>query len=184
VAVGAVALIGYSLGGLVALMAMEHRGVPTGRAAVLLSPLPPAGAAPALSLGLWRQGLGLLEPTLRPEPIRPPFEALAPLLYPRLPEAEAKELYFRTVPESGAALREISLGVSIDAGSITQPLLVMAGADDRLVPPPLSLKIAQKFHADYRMYPGHAHPLPLEPGWELLARDAARWLAEKLKGTL
>lgn len=56
------------------------------------------------------------------------------------------------------------------------PLLVLAGARDRLVDPRCSRRLAQAWGAEFRLHPGAGHDLPLDDGaW--VAAQVAAWLA-------
>lgn len=65
----------------------------------------------------------------------------------------------------------------MDASKVRCPMLVVGASKDRITPPRLTKKVAEKYAADLRSYEGFAHMLPLEPRWERVAADVADWLA-------
>ena len=82
------------------------------------------------------------------------------------------------MPESGRVARELSLGtVAVDAGRVRCPVLSVSAADDRFVPPGVGRRIADKYGAAYRVFPGHGHFMIWEPGWERPAGEIEQWVA-------
>lgn len=175
-------LMGHSMGGLLAQM-LAARGL--AQALVLLSPAPPAGIM-ALSLsalrsfwsiqttwGFWRK------------PTRLTYsEAVYSTLH-LLPIAEQKKTYDRMVCDSGKAIFEIGYwmfdtrGASrVDTAKVTCPVLVLSGAQDRIVPAHVVRKVALKYAAEAtcRVFDNHAHWIVGEPGWEEVAKYALVWL--------
>ena len=59
------------------------------------------------------------------------------------------------------------------------PVLVMAGAQDRLVDHCCSQRLARAWQADCLIHGGAGHDLPLDEG-EWLAQSVARWLGEEV----
>lgn len=175
-------VMGHSMGGLLAQM-IGARGLAS--ALVLLTPAAPAGI-PAVGLstirsfwsiqttwGFWRK------------PIRQTFsEAVYSALH-LMPEAERKETYERFGWESGRAAFEIGYwpfdpqgAARVDASKVTCPVLVIAGARDRMTPPSVVRRIARKYRAvaTYREFENHAHWIVSEPGWEAVAGDVLEWI--------
>ncbi len=175
-------LVGHSMGGLLALM-LAARGM--GRAAVLLTPAPPAGVL-ALRLsnllafarietrwGWWRKP----HRATRTEALWHTFNTTDP--------DEANRDYDGFVPDSGRALFEIGLpfldgrrAATVDPRRVTVPLLFVGCAQDRLTPPGVVRRTARRFAhvADHREYPGQGHWVPGQPGWQQVAADTLDWL--------
>lgn len=170
-------VIGHSMGGLLA-QQLAERGVV--RAAVLLSSAPPRGismTSPALAIRQLRQ----LPALLRSRPIAPSPADLDAIVLNRVPAAERPALHPRFVPDSGTVGRELSVGaVAVDAARVRCPVLSVSAADDRFIAPAVGRRIAQKYHAPYRVFAHHAHFLPWEPEWERPAADVERWIAHAL----
>lgn len=70
----------------------------------------------------------------------------------------------------------------VDATKVTCPVLVAAGAQDRITPAPVVCKVARKYQtvSTYKELPDHGHWLLDEPGWEKTATHVADWLSASL----
>ena len=105
----------------------------------------------------------------------------------QLPEDERKSIYNKCVWESGRAATEIGLwplgftGAYVSRKKVNCPLLIVAGAEDRITPAPVVRKIASRYrpHATYMEFGGHAHWIMKEPGWEKVAEHISLWLAKQ-----
>ena len=175
-------LVGHSMGGLLALM-LAARGA--ARAAVLLTPAPPAGVF-ALRLsnllaflrietrwGWWRKP----HRATRAEALWHTFNTTDP--------ADGAREHEGFVPDSGRALLEIGLpfldrrhATAVDPRRVTVPLLFVGCERDRLTPPGVVRRTARRFGhvASHREYPGQGHWVPGQPGWQEVAADALDWL--------
>jgi pimeloyl-ACP methyl ester carboxylesterase len=107
-------------------------------------------------------------------------------------DEERRAAYSRYVHESGRALFEIGFSfldsrkaASIDEKKIDVPVLVLAGAEDRITPASVNRKIASKYRdfATYMELPHHAHWIFGEPGWETVAGTIHFWLNQGEAGT-
>jgi pimeloyl-ACP methyl ester carboxylesterase len=175
-------LMGHSMGGLLAQI-LGSRGL--ARGLVLLTPASPGGInalkysviksfwSVLTKWGFWRK------------PNRIPFEAAVYSMLHLLPAEEQKAVYARCVYESGRAAAEIGFwyldfkGASkVDQSKITCPVLVVAGAEDRITPAAVVRKVADKYTAvsTYQEFENHAHWVVGEPGWEEIIEFAAAWL--------
>jgi pimeloyl-ACP methyl ester carboxylesterase len=175
-------VIGHSMGGLLALRLCE-RGL--ARAGVLLTPAPPSSvvgvrfsnlmafARIELSWGWWRT------------PHRATVKEALSSTFNTMDVKEATPLAEAFVHESGRALFEIGLpwldggkAATVEPAKVTVPLLIAAAEKDRLTPPGVVQAIARRFDkvATYREYPGQAHWVLGQPGWQDIARDTAAWL--------
>jgi pimeloyl-ACP methyl ester carboxylesterase len=178
-------VVGHSMGGLLALL-LCARGL--ARAGVLLTPAPPSsviGIRPSnlaafariqMNWGWWRK------------PHRATLgEALSHTFNTADPEVGAKR-HAGFVHDSGRALFEMALpwldagkATTVDPRLVTVPLLFVAAGKDKLTPPGVVRRAAQRFGhvSDYVEYPGHGHWVVGQPGWEKIADDAATWLDGK-----
>lgn len=175
-------LMGHSMGGLLAQM-LGARGL--AKALVLLTPASPSGIAaitPSVvrsfwsiqtTWGFWRK------------PMRQTFGEADYSMLNALPEKEKKETYGKFVYESGRAAFEIgywffdSKGASrVDASKITCPVVVVAGAQDRITPASVVRQVARKYKAvsTYREFEGHSHWIMAEPRWQEVADYVGAWL--------
>ena len=102
---------------------------------------------------------------------------------------ERKALYDRFVYESGRAACEIGFwffdrkrAAKVDESKVTCPVLVIAGAQDRITPASVVRKVARKYGSvsTYKEFDNHAHWVVGEPRWEEIAEYAADWLNQVL----
>ena len=170
-------VIGHSLGGLIAQRLAEEQVV---RAAVLVCPAPPRGI-PLLSWEVIRRQPRYLPAIARGRPLLPSLEDNAPVALNKIPPEERAKVQNRFVPDSGRAARDVLFGVPVDARRVTCPMLVIAGAEDRYVPPRVVHRIARRYAAPFREYFGHGHMMPIEPGWETPLREMEHWLDQTLR---
>lgn len=175
-------LMGHSMGGLLAQM-LGARGL--AKALVLLTPASPSGIValtPSVIKSFWSMQTkwGFWR-----KPMRQTFgEAVYSMLH-LLPEKERKEAYDRFVYESGRAAYEIGCwpfdsarASRVDASKVTCPVLVVAGAQDRITPVSVVRRVAKKYKAvsTYKEFENHAHWVVAEPRWQEVAEYAAGWL--------
>jgi pimeloyl-ACP methyl ester carboxylesterase len=102
---------------------------------------------------------------------------------------EQKEIFDKFVYESGRAASEIGFwpldpkkAAKVDESKITCPVLVIAGAQDRMTPASVVRKVADKYRtvSTYKEFINHAHWVVSEPGWEDIAQYAYNWLNKML----
>ena len=168
------AVVGHSLGGLLAQAAAEAG---LARALVLVCSMPPRGIGFATP-GLVRRQLRHVGAMVRGRPLVASPDDIAHMNLHRVPEAERAAILDRFVADSGVVARELSLGgLAIDAARVRCPVLVQAAAEDRFFPPAVQRKVAARYGAELRLYDAHAHFVVMEPGWDELAGDAEAWLA-------
>ena len=169
-------VIGHSLGGLIAQRLAEEHVV---RAAVLVCPAPPRGI-PLLSWKLVRRQPRYLPAIISGRPLLPRFKDLTSIALNKIPADERSRLQGQFVADSGRAARDLLLGVPVDAQRIRCPILVVSGSEDRYIPPRTVRRIARRYRAPFREYFGHAHMMPVEPGWETPLREMEHWLDQTL----
>lgn len=169
-------VIGHSLGGLIAQRLAEEHVV---RAAVLVCPAPPRGI-PLLSWELVRRQPRYLPAIIGGQPLLPRFKDLTAIALNKVPAEERARLQGQFAPDSGRAARDVLLGIPVDARRVHCPILVVAGSEDRYVPPRIVRRIARRYGAPFREYFGHAHMMPIEPGWETPLREMEHWLDQTL----
>jgi pimeloyl-ACP methyl ester carboxylesterase len=167
-------VIGHSLGGLIAQKLAELLGPP---AVVAVTPAAPRGVLALNTVELARAALRHLPEILGRRPLMPAFEEIEALELNRLPPAQRRAVYERMVPESGRMTFDIAVtGLRVDTRRVRGPMLVVAGADDRITPAKMVRRVARRYGATLREYPGFAHMLLMEPGWERIAGDITDWL--------
>ncbi len=170
---GAVVLVGHSMGGLIAQKAAEGGGV---TAAVFLTSAPPRGI-PALHWPVLAR-MARYVPALLADRAFTATRAHADFLLLNGLAPEQRDWAFpRFGAESGRAARELALGgLAVDPGAVRCPTLVVGAEHDRMTPVPLQRRIAQRYRAEYQEAAGHAHMLMLEDGWERPFKDVLAWM--------
>ena len=116
---------------------------------------------------------------------RPSLSSAAYSMLHLLPPDAQRETHARLVYESGRAACEIGFwpldphrASRVDADAVDCPLLVIAGAEDRIVPASVVRKVAQRYgrRATLRVFENQAHWLVAEPGWQGVAEAVVAWL--------
>ena len=111
------------------------------------------------------------------------------------PEDESRALYKRYhVPASGQILWDSSLANLLPGHQETwvdydndnrAPLLFISGGEDHLMPPKIQQSNARRYRSNtvtaVREYPGYAHLVPAQQGWETIADDALDWALRHVK---
>jgi len=174
------------MGGLLAQI-LGSRG--PAKALVLLTPASPAGIIalrPSVIRGFWSV---LTKWGFWRRPMRGTFnEAVYSMLH-LVPVEEQKEIFDRFVYESGRAGCEIGFwfldskgAARVDESRVTCPVLVIAGAQDRITPASVVRKVADKYRAvsTYKEFANHAHWVVGEPGWQGIAEYISNWLNQVL----
>lgn len=177
-------IMGHSMGGLLAQI-LGSRSL--AKSLVLLTTASPSGIIalkPSViksfwsvmtTWGFWRK------------PIRQTFsEAVYSMLH-LLPEEEQKETYDKFVYESGRAAFEIGYWLidsknasKVDESRVTCPVLVVAGAEDRITPASVVRNVAEKYRgATYKEFTNHAHWIMAEPRWQEVAEYISGWLTRQ-----
>lgn len=179
-------LMGHSMGGLLAQI-LGSRGL--ARALVLLTPAPPRGIIvlkfsaiksfwnELIRWGFWRK------------PFRQPFNKAVYSALHLLTVEEQEEVYSKYVYESGRAACEIGIwffdlkkASKVDESKVTCPVLVIAGAQDRIIPASIVRKIAHKYKdvSTYREFGNHAHWVIGESDWQEITEYISEWLNQVL----
>lgn len=170
------AVIGHSMGGLIAQRLAEREEVST---AVLVTPAPPRGIT-VLSPRLAAKQLKYLPAILRSRIVQPAREDLRELVLNHVPSELQDTVLDALVPDSGRAARDMSImGVPVDVHRVTCPLLVILAGDDHFIPTTIGERIAKRYGAPTRVFDGRGHMLVIEPGWEDVADVADRWIREQ-----
>lgn len=179
-------VMGHSMGGLLAQM-LGARGL--AKALVLLNPAPPSGIlalTPSVIKSFWSvmTSWGFWK-----KPMRQTFDEAVYSVLSLMPPEEQRQTYERFVYESGRAAYEIGYwffdrrrASRVEASQVTCPVLVIAGAEDRITPPAVVRKVAKKYEpvSSYKEFEGHAHWVMAEPGWQEIAHYEATWLRQVL----
>jgi pimeloyl-ACP methyl ester carboxylesterase len=176
-------ILGHSMG---ALIAQQLAAQGPARALILLSPVAPHGILPSTDTELLFATQLMAAGPFWTMTLQPVFEIAEATSLNRLDPAALRPIFERFGPESGRALFELFFwmfdkrrATAVTNEAVTCPVLVMAGSDDRIVSLPTGRRIAALYgdRATFVEARGHAHFLPMEPGWERLAEQTAEWLA-------
>jgi non-heme chloroperoxidase len=177
-------LMGHSMGGLLTQI-LGARGL--ARGLVLLTPASPSGIN-ALSYSVIKSFWSVLTKWgFWRKPHRISFDAAVYAMLHLLPAEEQKAVYDRSVYESGRAAAEIGFwlldfkGASrVDESKVNCPVLVVAGAEDRITPASVVRKVANKYKgvSTYKQFENHTHWVIGEPGWEEIAAFVYDWLKQ------
>jgi pimeloyl-ACP methyl ester carboxylesterase len=181
-------VMGHSMGGLLAQI-VGSRVDP--KALILLTPGAPAGIL-ALTPSVLRSFLsGMSRWGFWKKPMRQTYgEAVYSMMH-LMPPDEQRRTYDRFVYESGRAASENGFwlfdarrAAAVDESKVTCPVLVVAGAQDRITPASVVRQVARKYGAGstYKEFPNHAHSVLSEPGWQEVAQCAADWLKQTVSG--
>lgn len=168
------ALIGHSMGGLIAQKITEQ--FKSVKALITISSAPPFGVTPEMNNDLSYSGImKSLWELMSFKPLTAAFMAETTLLN-NIDENEREEIFRMFVAESLMAGYQIAQGVFIDPDKITCPKLVIGCKLDAIVPESMQRKLAEFLSADYISYEQFAHLPMLEAGWEKSAMDIALWM--------
>jgi pimeloyl-ACP methyl ester carboxylesterase len=174
-------IIGHAFGGLVAQILID-RG------------LGAAGVAIASARLDGFSSLPLPERSARPFGARPLTLAQFHAAFSHeLSEAEARAIYLRyAVPGPDVSLFE-SAFANVEAVDVRNhrraPLLLIAGAEDRMSPPALVKANAESYRwsnavTEFKEFPGRSHYLIGQPGWHEVADFALDWALQVSGGAL
>jgi pimeloyl-ACP methyl ester carboxylesterase len=166
-------LVGHSLGGLLAMKAVETiKDIP---ALVLINTAPPAMlTAQPISLPYF---LPLLPKIFTGKPFKPSISAFKTIALQKLNEPDKNRIANNLIPESGKVYRQMMLGqirLSNDYKKI--PTLVVGSGHDRIISKALNTKTVKKLNADYKEYEKHGHWIIEEEGIEQVTKDILNWL--------
>ena len=165
---------------------LASRGL--GRAAVAITSGVPAGINAFTPSVLWSFKSIISRWGFWRKPHKLTFKEAVYSMMHLMSEAEQIKFYEQMVYDSGRATSEVGFWyfdprktTRVDEKKVTCPLLLIGAVQDRITPVSASRKIAQKYtHADYKEYPGHAHWILHEPGWDKVASDILEWLKAKV----
>ncbi len=174
-------IMGHSMGGLLAQI-LTSRGL--AEKAVFIVPVAPAGILTFESSVYKSLHDILFKRTFWKKPHKLTYEKAVYALMHKLPEEERDYIYTRAIFESGRAMAEICFGAfgmkgsQVDERKVNCPVLVVSASEDRVTPASMIKKIAKKYqpHSTYLEFPGHAHWITREPGWEMVADRIIDWL--------
>lgn len=170
---GPVALVGHSVGGLVAQLAARGREV---HALALVAPLPPGQVRWLPERGEVASGLGLLPSLLTGRPVKVSWEAYRRSGLATLPEAAAREVYGRIGAWPNRMVRDLVRPPRIEVDAVRCPVLVVLGKEDKVVPWVKARLLADFYEGVCWRYDGLGHMPPWEPGGERMGKAMVDFL--------
>lgn len=172
-------LIGHSMGGMVVQQYLEDSSAP---GAVLMASVPPQG------LALCSGWLALADPWLFQQMsmltmFGPAFgnrDVLRRAVFsPEMPEHLVDRYHARCQGESRRVVADMSgWDLPLRPLPMSMPLLVLGAERDLLMPPGMVHATARRHGRTAEIFPGMAHAMMLEAGWEGVARRILAWLHE------
>ena len=174
------AIIGHSMGGLVAQLLLQRDLAVAG---VAIDPAPPMGVF-TLAFSFLKANFPAINPLVPvTQPAMMSFEQFQYAFVNTLPLAEQRRAYDRyVVPESrGVPTQSLTSVGRVDFKKPHPPLLIIAGEKDHIVPASLNKTNYNKYKAsssltDFKEFPGRDHFGIGEKGWEELADYSLAWL--------
>ncbi|NEA37425.1 alpha/beta hydrolase [Streptomyces sp. SID13031] len=184
-------LIGHSAGGAFVQILLDHG---FGAAGVAINSAPTEGV-PVVPFSQIRSTFPVLSnPANRHKAVGYTHEQWHYAFTNTFPEDESRRLYERYhIPASGRILFDSALANLLPGHQDTwvdyqndarKPLLFLSGGDDHLMPPSVQRSNARHYKApstvtEIEEYPGRAHLMPAEAGWEEVADRALAWAVEQ-----
>ncbi len=172
-------LVGHSMGGMIVQKYLESHEAP---ATVLLASAPPRGVVQATLRAALRHPLLFMKANLMMSMfpmVGTPQLARDALFSAAMPEEKVMSYFSRLQDESYRAYLDM-MGLSLPRPELVKtPILVMGAADDRLISPSEVAATAHAYHTQAEMFPGMAHEMMLEAGWQTVADRILGWLGTR-----
>jgi len=170
------ALIGHSMGGLIAQKTATH--FTSVKALITIASAPPLGVRLELKDDLPYSGtiMKSMWGLMNLKPIKPSFFMAEKMFLNNIDEAERENIFPMFVAESLMVGYQVAQGVYVDPDKIKCPKLVIGCKLDAMAPESMQQKLAEFLQADYISYEQFAHLPMLEKGWEQSATDIGKWL--------
>lgn len=166
-------LVAHSLGGLLAMKAVEkNKDIP---ALVLINTAPPAMlTAQLISLPYF---FPLLPKIFSGNPFKPSVAAFRTLALQMMNKDVKDRIANSLVHESGTVYRQMMLGqIRLSPEYKRIPTLVIGSKKDRIISGRLNKITVKKLNADYKEYSDHGHWIIEEEGIEEVTNDIIDWL--------
>jgi pimeloyl-ACP methyl ester carboxylesterase len=175
------AIIGHSMGGL-ATQILINRGL--GACGVAIDPAPPAGVF-TTEWSFLKANFPVINPFKGNKPDLISFTRFQYAFVNDLPESFQRTAYETyVVPESRNVLRS-STGIAgkVDFRKEHNPLLIIAGGNDHIIPPSLNKSNFKKYRnknsrTDFREFPGRTHFIIGQENWQEVAEFVNDWIGK------
>jgi alpha-beta hydrolase superfamily lysophospholipase len=175
-------VVGHSMGGFVTQKYLEDHQAP---AAALLASVPPGGIMGATLRTAARHPLRLLAANLTWSLygiVSAPDRAREMFFSGGLDDEAVKRYQSKLTDEAFLAYLDMMFFVRPDAEKVRRtPMLVLGGEEDWSISKAEVAATASKYAAETFSFPGMAHDLMLEPGWERVAERIHAFVTAKLQ---
>ncbi|MFO7570076.1 MAG: alpha/beta fold hydrolase [Smithellaceae bacterium] len=180
--IGHCALIGHSLGGLIAQKTAE--AISSISALVTIASAPPFGVALEVNNDLPYSGaiIRAMWGMMNMKPVKPTFMMAEKTVLNNIEPKERKAVFDMFTAESLVVGYQVAQGYPVSPRRIRCPKLVIGCVKDVLAPAAMQQSLAGFLEAGYIAYEQFAHLPMLEKGWETSAADIGKWLKKSLKG--
>ncbi|MFD4367401.1 alpha/beta hydrolase [Rhodococcus sp. NPDC058521] len=169
-------VIGHSIGGFIVQKYLESHDAP---AAVLISPTSPRSARGSVRRAARRHPRLTLEAMLTRNPlhlVETPALARELFFSAQMPAAQVEHYAAQLVNESDHALRDLMLSNGTRPRLGSTPVLVLGAEGDTANTPEEVRATARADGLEAELFPGMAHDMMLEPGWQNVAERILEWL--------
>ncbi|HLZ19965.1 MAG TPA: alpha/beta hydrolase [Smithellaceae bacterium] len=175
------ALVGHSLGGLIAQKTVEL--LPAVSGLVTIGTAPPMAIALDVHHDVPYAGtvLKTMWGLMNMKPVKPTFMMAEKTVLNNIEPKDRKKVFDMFVAESLVVGYQVAQGFPVVPSRMKCPKLVIGCALDMIAPPYMQESVAEFLKADYIRYEQFAHLPMLEPGWEKSAADIAGWFRRKIQ---
>jgi hypothetical protein len=166
-------VIGHSMGGLIVQKVAEECTIKGG---VSICSAPPKGVKFHGDIVLASAKYALK--VIRGKPFKEDYEYVRKYMLVGIDEEKAREIYEELEEESAIVTHELGRNkIVVDEKKVSCPLLFIATKKDRLCAPELVKRIAEKYHAEYRVYDG-CHHFFSNNIWQDIAEEIYAFIAK------
>ncbi len=176
------AIIGHSLGGLIAQKTAEN--IESISALVTIASAPPFGITLEVNHDLSYSGtiMKTLWGMINMKPVKPTFLMAEQTVLNNIAPAERKTVFDMFVAESLFVGYQVAQGFPVDPSRMKCPKLVIGCQKDVIAPASMQQSLAVFLQADYIEYNQFAHLPMLENDWDASAKDIQHWLRSTIHG--
>ncbi len=175
---GPVAVVGHSVGGLVAQLVGVGRDL---HALVLISPLPVGNVTMIPERGELLSGLKLVPALVAGRPVKVDWADYRRSGLAQLDDATARTVFDRITPWPNRLTRDLVRRPKVDPLKMTAPVLIALGKEDTLAPWTTVRLLADLYEGVCWRYDGVGHMGPVEAGGARMGEAVAEFLANPVK---
>jgi pimeloyl-ACP methyl ester carboxylesterase len=162
-------LIGHSMGGLIVQKVAEKTCF---KAGICICPAPPNGIS--INLVRFSKQLIYLPYILFNKPFKPSYKICKEIFLNGMDEQHTKKIYDNLQIQSAKVTYELAKNkIIVDESKIKMPLLFIARKNDKTIPLDIVKKIADKYNAELKIYPGNHY---IFDNWQPIAEDILKFI--------